>query len=152
MLKKLGSRTLIVALVVAFVLALGLASVSLAAPADSPNNWWCTGYIVHPGDTLSSISWMYGVPVHALAAFNGIKNPNFIRIGQCINIPPAGGHYWKPYPGQNWCNSCGWGGSWGYDKGSWCGTGCGSCNSGCNSQPKPMPKPIQPLPHPVPHR
>lgn len=144
MFKKLGSRPLIVALAVAFVLALGLASVSFAAPADSPNNWGCdvccSGYVVHPGDTLSGIAWRFGVPVHALAAFNGIMNPNFIRIGQCIKIPPAGAHYWKQWPGQNWCNSCG--GGWGYDKGNW-----GWCNTGCGWQPKP----IQPLPHPAPH-
>ncbi|MFN8475503.1 MAG: LysM peptidoglycan-binding domain-containing protein [Anaerolineae bacterium] len=148
MFKKLGSRPLIVALAVAFVLALGLASVGFAAPADSPSNWGCdaccSGYVVHPGDMLSGIAWRFGVPVHALASYNGIWNPNYIRIGQCIKIPPYGGHYYDGHPGQNWCNSCGWGGSWGYDKGNW-----GWCNTGCGWEPKPAPRP---MPRPLPYK
>ena len=146
--KTVWARPLIVALAVAFVLALGLASIGFAAPADSPNNWGCdvccSGYVVHPGDTLSSIAWHHGVPVYALASYNGIHNPNYIRIGQCIKIPPYGYWAYMGYPSQKYCNSCGWDGGWGYDKGH-----DGWCNSGCGYEPKPAPKPM-PKPHPLP--
>ncbi|MCD8314473.1 MAG: LysM peptidoglycan-binding domain-containing protein [Firmicutes bacterium] len=48
------------------------------------------GYIVYTvvkGDTLSSIAKKYGTTYQALAAYNGISNPNKISVGQEIKIP-----------------------------------------------------------------
>ena len=137
--KTVLGRPLVIALAVAFVLALGLASIGFAAPADSPNNWGCdvccSGYVVHPGETLSAIAWRHGVPVYALASYNGIKNANYIRVGQCIKIPPYGYWAYMGYPGQNYCHSCGHDG-WGYYDGN-----DGKCDWGCGYEHKPAPKP-----------
>ena len=43
-------------------------------------------YVVKSGDTLSSIASAHGTTYQALAAKNGISNPNFIRVGQVINL------------------------------------------------------------------
>ena len=48
-----------------------------------------TVYTVKKGDTLSQIAAKYGTTYQAIAAFNGIKNPNVIRVGQKIKIPAA---------------------------------------------------------------
>lgn len=46
-----------------------------------------TVYTVKKGDTLSQIAAKYGTTYQAIAAYNGIKNPNVIRVGQKIKIP-----------------------------------------------------------------
>lgn len=46
-----------------------------------------TVYTAKKGDTLSQIAAKYGTTYQAIAAFNGIKNPNVIRVGQKIKIP-----------------------------------------------------------------
>ncbi|WP_457637358.1 peptidoglycan DD-metalloendopeptidase family protein [Oceanithermus sp.] len=56
------------------VLILGLA---LAAPV----------HVVQKGETLYRIAKDYGVPLEALAAANGIKDVNLIRVGQKLVIP-----------------------------------------------------------------
>lgn len=43
-------------------------------------------YTIKKGDNLSSIAKRYGTTVGSLASKNGIKNPNFIKIGQKLNI------------------------------------------------------------------
>lgn len=48
-----------------------------------------TVYTVKKGDTLSQIAAKYGTTYQAIAAYNGIKNPNVIRVGQKIKIPTA---------------------------------------------------------------
>lgn len=48
-----------------------------------------TVYTVKRGDTLSQIAAKYGTTYQAIAAFNGIKNPNVIRVGQKIKIPAS---------------------------------------------------------------
>ena len=48
-------------------------------------------YTVQPGDSLSKVSKLfYGDPnkYNAIAQANGIANPNLIRAGQQINVPP----------------------------------------------------------------
>ncbi len=113
MFKKIWGRQFVIALAIALVVVAVAAGASFAAPNDSPNEWGgCNGVLVGPGMTLSGIAARYGVSVWALAQYNGISNPNYIRIGQCICIPPAGSGYWK-------------GGSWGYNQPSyndswWC--------------------------------
>lgn len=48
-----------------------------------------TVYTVKKGDTLSQIAAKYGTTYQAIAAFNGIKNPNVIRVGQKIKTPAS---------------------------------------------------------------
>lgn len=48
-----------------------------------------TEYKVVAGDTLSGIAKKYGTTYQALAEYNGISNPNIIRVGQVIKIPTA---------------------------------------------------------------
>jgi LysM repeat protein len=48
-----------------------------------------TAYTVKKGDTLSQIAAKYGTTYQAIAAYNGIKNPNAIRVGQKIKIPAS---------------------------------------------------------------
>lgn len=52
---------------------------------------------VQPGETLSAIALRYGVPLEALAAANGVANPDLIFAGQLLtiaesspSIPPPG--------------------------------------------------------------
>ena len=47
-------------------------------------------YIVKAGDTLSGIAKKYGTTYQVLASYNGIANPNVIRVGQKIRIPGIG--------------------------------------------------------------
>ena len=44
-------------------------------------------YTVKSGDTLSGIAAKHGTTYQALAAYNGISNPNLIYVGQVIKIP-----------------------------------------------------------------
>ncbi len=46
-------------------------------------------HVVKPGETLSSIARRYGVSLYRLAAYNGIRNPNLLRVGQQLRIPPS---------------------------------------------------------------
>ena len=48
-----------------------------------------TVYTVKKGDTLSQIAAKYGTTYQAIAAYNGIKTPNAIRVGQKIKIPAS---------------------------------------------------------------
>ncbi len=107
MFRKVWGRQLVIALAVALVIVLVAATASFAAPAESPNNWWCNGVVVQNGQTLSGIAAHYGVSTWALASYNGISNPNYIRAGQCLMIPAKGSGYWN---GGGWNNNCcGWG-------------------------------------------
>lgn len=44
-------------------------------------------YTVKSGDTLSKIAKAYGYTVQKLASYNGISNPNKIKVGQVIKFP-----------------------------------------------------------------
>lgn len=46
-------------------------------------------YRVQPGDTLSKISRTFNVSVDELAEFNHIENPNTIKVGMSLQIPPS---------------------------------------------------------------
>jgi LysM repeat protein len=48
-------------------------------------------YTVQAGDNLFRIALKYNLTYQALAAHNGIANPNLIFVGQELNIPAAGG-------------------------------------------------------------
>ncbi len=45
-------------------------------------------YTVQRGDSLSRIAQRHKVSAEALARANGISNPNRIRVGQILKIPP----------------------------------------------------------------
>lgn len=59
------------------------ASVAFAAPAVAAGT---TSYTVRSGDTLGSIATSYGTTVAALAAANGLANPNLIYAGQVLSL------------------------------------------------------------------
>jgi LysM repeat protein/GH25 family lysozyme M1 (1,4-beta-N-acetylmuramidase) len=57
------------------------ANVKQPTPVSKPS-----AYTVMSGDSLSKIAAKYGMSVSALASLNGIKNKNFIRVGQVIKL------------------------------------------------------------------
>lgn len=61
-----------------------------------------TVYTVKAGDTLSKIAAKYGTTYQKLAQYNGIANPNIIRVGQQIKIPSGGSatSTWTPAVGD----------------------------------------------------
>lgn len=70
---------------------LGGGTVTPAAPGTStpaPSGGE-TVYTVKAGDTLSGIAKKYSTTVAKLAEYNGIANPNLIRVGQKIKVPGA---------------------------------------------------------------
>jgi hypothetical protein len=99
---KLVHRSL---LVLVFLLVLQLVVGSTVVLADP-------GYhLVRAGDTLSSIGRLYGVNPYAIAAANGLANPNYIYVGQLLFIPEDGStapasppQYYHPryWHGQNY--------------------------------------------------
>lgn len=56
-------------------------------------------YVVRSGETLFGISVRYGTNVYALAALNGLYNPNFIYAGMVLRVP-CGGATNPPGPGD----------------------------------------------------
>ena len=58
-----------------------------AAPVSAAASVSCgTTYRVRPGDSLSAIAAQYGTSTSALAAANGIANPNYVRAGQTLCV------------------------------------------------------------------
>ncbi len=81
----------VVSILVAFVI-LGLLPVHPAAAEGHPQTAEQERvHIVQRGETLSSISRMYGVPMAAIIAANHIVNPSRIYVGQRLIIPGSGG-------------------------------------------------------------
>lgn len=60
-------------------------NVASAAPTPAPVVKEVV-YTVKKGDTLSAIAKKYGTTYQKIAADNGIKNPNLIRVGQKLTI------------------------------------------------------------------
>ena len=56
-----------------------------AAPAPQ-----AVTHTVGAGENLASIARRYGTTVRAVAAANGITNPNLVRIGQRLTVPATG--------------------------------------------------------------
>jgi hypothetical protein len=73
---------------ISIALALVLLGV-LAAPVGAAQVTCTSYYTVRPGDTLRQIGAAYGVPWQALAALNGLANPNLIYPGQRICLAVA---------------------------------------------------------------
>ncbi|MFO1415003.1 MAG: peptidoglycan DD-metalloendopeptidase family protein [Burkholderiales bacterium] len=61
-----------------------------AAPAPAPEAPTGPTYTVKRGDTLIAIALDAGVAYRDLAAWNGIENPNIIRVGQVLRLTPPG--------------------------------------------------------------
>jgi len=55
-----------------------------AAPATPPAGF---RYVVQRGDNLTRLSRRFGVSLSRLIAANGIRNPNYIFVGQVLIIP-----------------------------------------------------------------
>lgn len=81
MFHKLTRTKLLAAL--ALVLLLSMSAHVAAAQGEDT-------YIVQPGDTLASIAARYNTTVEAIAARNGIINPNRVVRGQRLIIPRPG--------------------------------------------------------------
>lgn len=64
-------------------LAWTIPAATAQAPADARS------YTVVAGDTLGEIATRYGVSLEALAAANGILDPNLLEVGQVLIIPSA---------------------------------------------------------------
>lgn len=44
-------------------------------------------YTVKRGDTLYGIAHNHDVTINAIVSANGLKDPNFIKVGQVLEIP-----------------------------------------------------------------
>lgn len=55
-----------------------------------PPSGGTASYVVQAGDTLGAIAARYGTTVNYLASLNGLMNPNFIYVGQVLQVPGQG--------------------------------------------------------------
>jgi lipoprotein NlpD len=62
-------------------------SPSRAAPTPIPANG---SYTVRAGETLYGISFRFGLKFQDVAAWNGIRDPYVIKVGQRLRLRPAG--------------------------------------------------------------
>jgi len=83
--RALAHRGGTVCLAVAIWLA-GMMGHALAAPPLQQDQ---QVYVVQAGDTLFAIAQQYGVLMEAIAAANGLSNPNRLAVGQQLIIPGA---------------------------------------------------------------
>ncbi len=68
-------------------------------------------HLVRRGETLTYIAWRYGTSVQAIARANGLRNPNFIWVGQRLIIPGPSGSQ-PAQPGQPTAPSAPGSGRW----------------------------------------
>jgi LysM repeat protein len=61
------------------------------AGANVPTPTSAQTYTIQAGDSLSKIAQRYGTTVNALAAANGIADPNIIQAGATLKIPTGAG-------------------------------------------------------------
>lgn len=59
-------------------------------PTVAPSFTLPTTHTVQAGETLATISAIYGVPAAEIQAANGIVDPNALTVGQVLTIPVAG--------------------------------------------------------------
>jgi membrane-bound lytic murein transglycosylase D len=65
--------------------------VSALAGRRGTGRSYATTHRVRRGQTLSHIAARYGTTVSELRRYNGIRNPNRVRVGQRLKIPDGGG-------------------------------------------------------------
>ncbi len=96
--QHIPSRLFIAAILFALLLAITLATFPISTRAASRTNptsdlpapaWYGCTVVVQPGDNLFRIALRYGISYYALAAANGIYNPNFIYVGMVLQVPCA---------------------------------------------------------------
>ena len=61
----------------------------LTVMALSPLAGHAASVTVKPGETLSDIAARYGVSINSLMRLNGLRDPNFVQVGQRLQIPGA---------------------------------------------------------------
>lgn len=86
-------------------------------PAPAPKPIPKTNFVpdlhwrVDPGDTLGKVATYFGVSVRDLAAWNGVRNINVIRVGERLWKPGDGYGTWTVDPGDTlysiarWCQA-----------------------------------------------
>ena len=57
-------------------------------PGPSPTPRGQTTYVVKPGDELRNIAAQHGVSIASILAANEVPNPDSLRVGQTLTIPP----------------------------------------------------------------
>jgi LysM repeat protein len=73
-------------------------------PGAAPAAYGCT-YHVRPSDTLFSIALRHNTTVQALAAANGLSNPNLIYAGMALSVPcPDAAPGGTPSPAAGTCD------------------------------------------------
>jgi LysM repeat protein len=88
-------------------------SAAPAAPAPAPAPAAGSKYVpdphwrVDPGDNLTMAANHFGVSVDRIAAYNGIKNKNAIKVGERI-WPPVGFDTWVVDPGDTLSSIVAW--------------------------------------------
>jgi len=82
------TRTLVVALAVMIAVGLFAALPAQHASANYGSQVHCMKY----GETLYGVAYMYGTSAHAIAQYNGLWNPNYVRAGRCLRIPSGYGY------------------------------------------------------------
>ncbi len=94
--KTLNLRPFVLFALVALLLAVGLATTPGPAQAATrgfhtelsaaPAGTGCS-YYVHYGDSLYGIALRYGTTYYQLTLMNALANPNWIYVGQRLNVP-----------------------------------------------------------------
>lgn len=69
-------------------LAIGVAALALSLPAPVRAQGCAIAHVVRPGENLFRIGLTYGYSWTVLQRYNGLADPNRIRAGQVICIPP----------------------------------------------------------------
>jgi cell wall-associated NlpC family hydrolase len=57
-------------------------------------------YVVEPGDTLKSIANRTGISIATISGANRLNDPDFIKVGQPLLLPPANGTVHTIEPGE----------------------------------------------------
>ncbi len=59
-------------------------------PAESPSAEEITRYKVRTGDNMTRVARRFGVSIATLAKVNSVTDPNRLRVGQILSVPPVG--------------------------------------------------------------
>jgi LysM repeat protein len=58
-------------------------------------------YTVQPGDTVKFVAQMYGVSAASISQASGLRNPDYLRVGQVLTIPAQPGWLYRVQPGES---------------------------------------------------